>query len=89
MALCANGSVKTDKNGIYIPVDTCCHHQFCFALQMRHSCISLEQKQKLIFELTQIDVLIDELSLNISPRFLFIFVARNERISVSKNNPRL
>ena len=33
--------------GIYIPVDTCCHYQFCFALQMRHSCISLEQKQNL------------------------------------------
>ena len=32
---------------IYIPVDTCCHYQFCFALQMRHSCISLEQKQNL------------------------------------------
>ena len=35
------------KNGIYIPVDTCCHYQFCFALQMRQSCISLEQKQNL------------------------------------------
>ena len=33
--------------GIYILVDTCCHYQFCFALQMRHSCISLEQKQNL------------------------------------------
>ena len=37
-------------------VDTCYHYQFfCFALQMWHSCISLEQKQKLIFELTLID----------------------------------
>ena len=32
---------------------------FCFALQMRRSCISLEQKQKSNLKLTLIDDLID------------------------------
>jgi hypothetical protein len=32
---------------IYIPIETCCHYQFCFALQMRQSSISSEQKQNL------------------------------------------
>ena len=38
---------QTFFSGTYTPVDTCCHYQFCFALQMRQSCISLEQKQNL------------------------------------------
>ena len=41
------GALDVTKKGTYIPVDTCCHYQFCFALQMRQSCISLEQKQNL------------------------------------------
>ena len=39
--------LKLQKKGTYIPVDTCCHYQFCFALQMRQSGISLEQEQNL------------------------------------------
>ena len=56
----ALGALATQNNmiflGDYTRVDTCYHYQFCFALQMRHSCISLEQKQKSNLELTLIDV---------------------------------
>ena len=47
---CAQRIGNPQQNDVlldFIPVDTCYHYQFCFALQMRYSCISLEQKQSL------------------------------------------
>ena len=46
----ALGALATQNNmiflGDYTRVDTCYHYQFCFALQMRHSCISFGAKTK-------------------------------------------